>query len=106
MIKERKEFFVITKQIGEYDSIDDEWFDSFEEARAHINDLNENGRFKYAGWWTDSQECEIERRVIGGKQKRMVTLDEWSYRDSRLNEKYSYHWSSMYGEPEYKGKVW
>ena len=106
MVKERKEYFVIKDCSGEYNSVDAEWFDTFEEARSHINDSNEHGNYRYTGWYTDSRECEIERRVVGGKQKRMVTLDSWNYRDGRLNEEYSYHWSSRYGEPEYEGKVW
>ena len=106
MIKERKDYFVITKQIDEYNSMDDEWFDTFEEERAHINDKDEHGNYKYTGWWTTSQKCRIERRVVGGKQGRMNTLDSWNYQDGRLNTDYSYHWSSRYGEPEYERKVW
>ena len=104
MVRERKEYFVITKQTSESYSIDNEWFDTFEEARKHINDKDENGNYKYTGWCTGSQKCRIERRVVGGKQKSMVTLDSWSYYDGKLDTDYSYHWSSRFGEPEYEGK--
>jgi len=105
MIKERKEFFVLVKESGEYSVSDVEWFDTFEEARSHINDLDENGRFKYTGWWLDSQACYIERRAVGGKLPQMVTLDCWAFKHGHIDGNNTYHYAKQYGEENYR-KVW
>ena len=106
MIKERKEFFVLVKESGEYSISDVEWFETFEEARSHINDLDEKGQFKYTAWFLRSQACYIERRAVGGKLPRMVTLNRWSFKKGQLDTDYSFNYAEQYREENYKGKVW
>lgn len=100
MTKRNIEFFVLVDCSGEYNTTEAEYFDTFEEARSHINDTNEHGNFKYHGWWTDAQECEIKRIIITPEYKLPKTTDIWAYRNGRLDETHSYHY-----ENAYQGKV-
>jgi hypothetical protein len=102
MVSRTIEYFAIKKDgDGHSPSIDTEVFDTFDEARAHIDDLDENGRYKYCACWTDHQGCSIERNYIDPTMKTFRRTDTWGYEDERLT--YHQEWDK---EHLYHGKVW
>lgn len=84
MVKRTFEYFIIKDCSGEYNTRDDECFDTFEEAHSHINDLNETNHFKYHGFWTDEQECAISRILISPENKLPTKTDEYWYKNGVL----------------------
>lgn len=90
MTKKTIEFYVIKEEISEYNEREAEYFDTFEEARSHINDTDENGRYKYCGYWTDSQECSICRKFINPQTKTMITTDTWVFKKGKLINHYNF----------------
>lgn len=77
------DFYIIEDCSGEY-SREDEYFDNFDDAYSHINDLKENGRFKYTGWWTDNQECNIIHKQITPTMKVIREVERWEYKCGKL----------------------
>ena len=106
MITKTIEYFAIVEDgDGVTPSKIAEIFDTFEEARSHINDLIEDGedkgRYKYCQRWTNKQGCSIKRYLATPTMKRIYRTDSWDYKDGKLVE--YYNWVQDY---PYKGKYW
>lgn len=87
MVTRTFEYYIIKDCSGEYDTRDDECFDTFEEAYSHINDLDERCHYKtykYHGFWSDKQECAIARIVISPENKLPIKTDEYWYKNGIL----------------------
>ena len=80
------EFYVIKDCSGEYDSTEVEYFDTFEDAVAHINDTLRDGRLKYTGWWSDDQECKIIKKIISPEYKTFIEQECWHFENGKLIE--------------------
>ena len=50
MVNRTIELYVIEDCSGEYNSREDEYFDTYKEAYSHINDQDNNGHYKYHGF--------------------------------------------------------
>ncbi len=103
MVTKSIELFVICADY-EYTSKEEEYFNTFEDARNHISDMDESGRrYKYSGWWSDRQTCEIKRIYIEPGMKCPECTNIWSFKDGKLDPNNSYVWNH---EHAYRGKVW
>ena len=103
MVTKSIELFVICSD-GEKSSRMEECFDTFEDARSHISDMDEGGRhYKYSGYWGDRQVCYIERLYIEPGMKRLIRTNTWAFKDGNLDMDYSCIWNE---EHAYKGEVW
>ena len=103
MVTKPIELFVICSD-GEKPCMENEYFDTFEDARSHISDMKEDGRrYKYSGWWGDRQVCDIKRIYIEPGMKRPLCTNTWAFKDGKLDPDDSYIWDD---EHAYKGKVW
>lgn len=106
MITKTIEYFAIVKDgDGFTPSKVAEIFDTFEEARSHINDLIDDGeykdKYKYCQCWTNKQGCSIERYLATPEMKQFRRTDDWKYKNGKLVE--YYNWDK---EHPYKGKYW
>ena len=102
MITKTIEYFAIAEE-NEHSAGEREIFDTFEEARSHINDKNEDGTYKYREPWNDYQGCWIYRYYADSTMKTISTTNVWRYINGSLSKEDSYCWDK---EHSYIGKVW
>lgn len=102
MITKTIEYFAIVGE-NEHSMGECEIFDTFEEARSHINDKNEDGTYKYREPWNDYQGCWIYRHYADSTMKTISTTNVWKFTYGRLRNYDSYCWDK---EHAYTGKVW
>lgn len=88
MINRTIELYAIKDCSGEYDAKDAEYFDTYKEAYAHINDLDDDGHHKYHGFWTYRQECIITKKVLTPETKIFTETDGWKFKAGKLES----HW--------------
>lgn len=100
MITKTIEYFAIVEE-NERSMGEREIFDTFEEARSHINDKNEDGTYKYREPWNDYQGCWIYRYYADSTMKTVSTTNVWQFSDGFLYN--SYCWDK---EHPYTGKIW
>ena len=107
MITKTIEYFAICEEIDGWVPSKKiaEIFDTFEEARSHINDLIEDGedkgRHKYCRPWTDEQGCSIARYFATPEMKYIKRTDDWSYKNGVLVA-----YSNWDKEHPYEGRFW
>lgn len=102
MITKTIEFFTISIDSITGPLIDKDVFDTFDEARSHILDKNENGKYKYSTGWIDRQDCIIKRYFCCPGMHKLSTTDKWYYNDGKLIR----HFCWKKEEHPYTGKVW
>ena len=96
------ELFVIAiDPVTGIDLINKEVFDTFDEARSHILDKNEDGKYKYSTGWIDRQDCIICRYFVCPSMRVPSKTDEWIYSEGKFVK--HYNWDK---EHPYTGKVW
>ena len=100
MITKTIEYFALVEE-NERSMGEREIFDTFEEARSHINDKNEDGSYKYREPWNDYQGCWIYRYYADSTRKTVSTTNVWQFSNGCLYN--SYCWDR---EHAYTGKVW
>lgn len=101
MITKTIEFFTITIDNNAEPYIDKDVFDTFDEARSHISDKNENGKYKYSTGWIDRQDCNIRRYFCCPGMHKLSKTDQWHYSEGKLVQ--HYNWDK---ENPYTGNVW
>ena len=96
------ELFVIAiNPVTTNNLINKEAFDTFNEARSHILDKNEDGMYKYSTGWIDRQDCVIRRYFVCPNMKVPSLTDEWTYSEGKLVSHFN-----LDKEHPYSGKVW
>lgn len=100
MITKTIEYFALVEE-NERSMGEREIFDTFEEARSHINDKNEDGTYKYREPWNDYQGCWIRRYYADSTMKNVSITNIWRFSNGCLYN--SYCWDR---EHAYTGKVW
>ena len=101
MITKTIEFFTITIDTVTGPCIDKDVFDTFDEARSHISDKDENGKYKYSTGWIDRQDCIICRYFCCPSMHKLSITDRWTYSNGKLVG--HFNWDK---EHAYTGKVW
>lgn len=84
MVKKPIEYYTIATNHWVFETqrevvLEVETFDSFEEARSHIYDKNEDGSYKYHSVYGKDMECRIRRYYICPEMPVVTMTDEWKY---------------------------
>lgn len=84
MVKKPIEYYTIAREHWVFETqtaivLEEETFNSFEDARSHIYDKNEDGSYKYHGAYNKQMECYIRRYYICPGMKLVSKTDEWKY---------------------------
>ena len=96
------EIFVITiDPVTVSKLINKEVFDTFDEARSHILDKDEEGKYKYSTGWIDRQDCVIRRYFVCPDMRVPSLTDDWTYSEGKLVSHFN-----LDKEHPYIGKVW
>ena len=97
------EYFVIEYYADDSMCLPGETFETFEEARSHINDINEKGKYIYSEPWTNAQTCKIIRYFGEPGMTNVEKTNTWKYRNGQLVEDLCYVWDEYH---TYDKAVW